>query len=353
MSLLTLCKCGTSWSKEFGYFERTSDMVFALERRVTKKGKNSVKVKQAPVVRYKSHAVEDIPFVDEEPAETFEDDFPEEQPPIPVTYSELDGDAKDEVLGALYERIYDFFDYCGYVPRDKEKREILDEICKECSEIGLICDNDYNPQILVSDSSLEAECEKALKEIIENLKADGEDVPTFVEYLTVMETERLILRKFVMEDLQALFEIMSKSEVMYAWERGFKKKEVRKWIRNQINRYHKDGVGYYAVLLKETGEIIGQAGLLKTTIDGSEVVEIGYIFDDRYWHKGYATESAEACVKYGFEKLGIDRIVATVRPENTASIAVAERLGMTVIGEYDKEFDGKVMRHLVYEIRKG
>ena len=155
-----------------------------------------------------------------------------------------------------------------------------------------------------------------------------------------------------MEDLLALFEIMSKAEVMYAWERGFKKKEVRKWIQNQISRYHKDGIGYYAVLLKETGKIIGQAGLLKSTVDGSEVIEVGYIFDDRHWHKGYATESAEVCIKYGFETLGVNEISATIRPENAASTAVAERLEMTVIGEYDKEFDGKVMRHLVYEIKK-
>jgi hypothetical protein len=47
------CKCGVSWSKSDGYFERTPDMVFALERKVTKKGKNSVKTKQVPVIRYK------------------------------------------------------------------------------------------------------------------------------------------------------------------------------------------------------------------------------------------------------------------------------------------------------------
>ena len=49
------CKCGTSWSKADGYFERTPDMVFALERRVTKKGKNSIRTKQVPVIRYKEH----------------------------------------------------------------------------------------------------------------------------------------------------------------------------------------------------------------------------------------------------------------------------------------------------------
>ena len=49
------CKCGTSWSKADGYFERTSDMIFALQRKVTKKGKNSIRTKQVPVIRYKGH----------------------------------------------------------------------------------------------------------------------------------------------------------------------------------------------------------------------------------------------------------------------------------------------------------
>jgi len=50
------CKCGTSWKKDIGYFERTSDMVFALERKVTKKGKNSIKIKQLPVIRSAENA---------------------------------------------------------------------------------------------------------------------------------------------------------------------------------------------------------------------------------------------------------------------------------------------------------
>jgi hypothetical protein len=59
------CKCGISWKKDIGYFERTPDMIFALERTVVKKGKNSVKTKQVPVIRYKS-GEEIIPFIDEE-----------------------------------------------------------------------------------------------------------------------------------------------------------------------------------------------------------------------------------------------------------------------------------------------
>lgn len=87
--------------------------------------------------------------------------------------------------------------------------------------------------------------------------------------------------------MDALFSIMGKPEVMYAWEYGFSKKDVRKWINRQLTRYRKDGFGYYAVLLKESNALIGQTGLMKSTINGNEAVELGYILDDTYWHNGY------------------------------------------------------------------
>ena len=81
-----------------------------------------------------------------------------------------------------------------------------------------------------------------------------------------METERLLIRKITRKDIDALLAIMGKPEVMYAWEHGFTKKDVRKWINRQLTRYRKDGFGYFAVILKENGTLIGQAGLMKSTI---------------------------------------------------------------------------------------
>jgi RimJ/RimL family protein N-acetyltransferase len=62
-------------------------------------------------------------------------------------------------------------------------------------------------------------------------------------------------------------------------------------------------------------------------IKGKRCLEVGYILKKTYWGKGYATEGAGACIKYGFELFGADKIYATIRPENTLSIAVAERIG--------------------------
>lgn len=107
----------------------------------------------------------------------------------------------------------------------------------------------------------------------------------------IQETERLVIRKLANDDFDTLLTIMGKPEVMYAWEHGFNKDDVRAWIERQLMRYAKDGVGYFAVELKESGLLVGQAGLMKTIMNGNEVVEIGYIFDNTYWHNGYATEA--------------------------------------------------------------
>lgn len=96
---------------------------------------------------------------------------------------------------------------------------------------------------------------------------------------------------------------MGNPDVMYAWEHGFSEDDVQKWIERQLIRYAKDSIGYFAVLQKASGQLIGQAGLMKTTMSGNEVVEIGYIFDNTYWHNGYATEAAESLIAYAFDNL--------------------------------------------------
>ena len=135
---------------------------------------------------------------------------------------------------------------------------------------------------------------------------------------------------------------------MYAWEKGFRKREVKKWINQQIARYKEDGYGYFAVTLKDTGKLIGQAGLLKTEINGKEVVEIGYIFDNSVWGQGYCIEAAKACVALAFEEFGIDKLYCAVKTDNEPSIKIAEKLGMTLEGEFVKVFEEKEMPHLIF-----
>jgi len=145
---------------------------------------------------------------------------------------------------------------------------------------------------------------------------------------------------------------MKKTEVMYAWEHGFHKRQVKTWINKQLDRYKKDGYGYFAVILTDTDRLIGQAGFFKSEIDGKEVTEIGFIFDNSVWGKGFCTEAVKACVELAFEKYNVDKLYCTIRPENNASMKVAERLGMIMEGEYIKIYDEKEMRHLIYTLTK-
>lgn len=166
----------------------------------------------------------------------------------------------------------------------------------------------------------------------------------------IQETERLVIRKLANDDFDTLLTIMGKPEVMYAWEHGFNKDDVRAWIERQLMRYAKDGVGYFAVELKESGLLVGQAGLMKTIMNGNEVVEIGYIFDNTYWHNGYATEAAESLIAYAFDGLELPAVYCSIRPENKASIRVAKRLGMESCSSHTVVYRGKEMPHIIYKL---
>ena len=166
----------------------------------------------------------------------------------------------------------------------------------------------------------------------------------------IQETERLAIRKLTHDDFETLIAIMGKPEVMYAWEHGFSEDDVRSWIERQLTRYTKDGIGYFAVELKESGLLIGQAGLMTTTMNENSVVEIGYIFDNTYWHNGYATEAAESLIAYAFDNFGLPAVYCSIRPENKASIRVAKRLGMESWGSHTVVYRGKEMPHIIYKL---
>jgi Acetyltransferases, including N-acetylases of ribosomal proteins len=168
----------------------------------------------------------------------------------------------------------------------------------------------------------------------------------------ILETERLYLRKICPEDFPELCGILQNEAVMYAWEHTFTDDEVQAWITEGILRYSRDGFSYWAVVEKASSSLIGVAGVIKEEADGEEYIGIGYIFNDTHWHKGYAYESAAACVRYAFETLGVTCITAQIRPTNASSVRVAEKLGMTVLRPFIRRYRGKDVPHLLYGLRK-
>lgn len=91
------------------------------------------------------------------------------------------------------------------------------------------------------------------------------------------------------------------------------------------------GFTMWAVEEKETGELVGAAGLFPVEGKGPDV-EVAYHFAKDRWGRGYATEAAKACIAYGFDEAGLDRIVGLVVPENAASARVLEKSGMAFVG---------------------
>ncbi len=164
----------------------------------------------------------------------------------------------------------------------------------------------------------------------------------------ILETRRLMLREMTRDDLPALKAILQDEDVMYAYEGAFSEEETRAWLDRQLARYAKYGFGLWAVILKETGGMIGQCGLTMQPYEGEEVLEVGYLLAKAYWHKGYATEAARACRDYAFERLSAPRVYSIIRDTNAASQNVALRNGMTRIATFVKHYRGVDMPHALY-----
>ncbi|HCM85090.1 MULTISPECIES: GNAT family N-acetyltransferase [Enterococcus] len=168
----------------------------------------------------------------------------------------------------------------------------------------------------------------------------------------IIETARLYLRELQQSDLDSLSKILQDEQTMVAYEGAFDDTEVQSWLEKQLDNYRREGFGLWAVVLKETNEMIGQCGLTWQDFAGQKVLEIGYLFQRAFWHHGYAIEAAEACKKYAFEQLNAEEVFSIIRDTNTASQKVAERNGMTRSGEFVKHYRGVTMPHYVYSVQK-
>lgn len=167
----------------------------------------------------------------------------------------------------------------------------------------------------------------------------------------ILETKRLYLRKLTIDDLPALKHILQDEITMTAYEGAFNDAEVVEWFNRQRDRYTKDGIGLWAVILKSTKQMIGQCGLTYQPWKGDTVLEIGYLFERAYWHQGYATEAARACKRYAFKTLGATEVCSIIRDTNIASQHVAIRNGMTKIDRSIKHHKGVDMPHSRFVVK--
>ena len=162
----------------------------------------------------------------------------------------------------------------------------------------------------------------------------------------VVETERLLLREMLLNDLEPLGAIMANPVVMRYYREPFTPERTRGWIVAQQTSYREHGFGLWAVVHRESATFLGQAGLRSQDVDGVSEVELGYMLDEPAWRQGFGKEAATAVLDHAFRALGIPRVVAIVHPKNTASRRTAESAGM--LHEKDAEVFGST--HAIYSL---
>lgn len=167
-----------------------------------------------------------------------------------------------------------------------------------------------------------------------------------------LSTDRLYLRRMTEKDFSDIALMLKDPKVVYAWEYAFSDTEVSEWILRNIECYNRSSLGYFIVCDKNTNEILGQAALMPDVIDGNKYYEIGYMFKYEHWHKGYAYECVKYLIDYAFNRLNLNVVIFEIRPENFASIKVAEKFGAVVCGSFNKVVKNKVMKHLIFKIEK-
>ncbi len=153
----------------------------------------------------------------------------------------------------------------------------------------------------------------------------------------MIETERLVLREYTMEDFDALYEILSDPETMRHYPRPYDAEMTRRWIQWNLENYQKYGFGLWAVTLKETGEFIGDCGLTMQLIDGETLPEIGYHIHKKYWRRGFGSEAARAVRDWAFTHTDFDTLYSYMKYTNTASYSTAIANGMVKVKEYPDE----------------
>lgn len=174
--------------------------------------------------------------------------------------------------------------------------------------------------------------------------------------MIILETDRLVLRRLVPDDLDALYALYRDPEMrVYFPPEGAspdktltyeETKEELEWFLNGHPRHPE--LGLWATILKDNGAFIGRCGLLPWTLDGQDEVEVAYMIDKRYWRRGLATEAARGIRDYAFSTLGLSRLICMILPENEASVKVATNMGMT----FEKECVDEFGPFMVYSVSR-
>ena len=150
---------------------------------------------------------------------------------------------------------------------------------------------------------------------------------------TPLETERLILRMWELDDFEAYAEMSADPEVMrFISPDGKPVSRFDAWrsLAASVGHWHLRGFGMFAAVERASGNLIGRIGPWQP--EGWPDFEVGWTLRRNYWGRGYATEAVKACITYSFEELGRQHVISLIDPGNIRSIRVAERVGEQLEG---------------------
>jgi len=165
-----------------------------------------------------------------------------------------------------------------------------------------------------------------------------------------LETERMTLRNFTINDLEDLHEILGNDEVMLNTEPAYSKRKTEEFLRSFcIERNPKAA---FAAVLKSTGKVIGY--ILFKSVGEPEIYEIGWIFNKDFWRLGYAFEICSKLIRYGFENMNLHKIYAETI-DSVKSVPLMKKLGMTSEGirrSHTRSNNGELQDLYLYAILK-
>jgi RimJ/RimL family protein N-acetyltransferase len=162
----------------------------------------------------------------------------------------------------------------------------------------------------------------------------------------LLETDRLRLRPYRLEDVDLLHAMFADPEHMRFYPATLDRAGTEAWIGRQLERYETDGYGLWVAERRSDGGFVGTIGPALQEVEGERHVEIGWHVRPGLKGRGYAPEAGAAVRDWAFATLDIDHVISLILPENTPSARVAEKLGMRVW----KEADFKGLVHRVYRI---
>ena len=147
----------------------------------------------------------------------------------------------------------------------------------------------------------------------------------------IFETPRLIFRLLVRDDFDDLYRMYGDSEVRRYFPDGVRTaEETMEELEYYLQGHPKDSrLGLWAIIEKETGEMVGRGGLLIWEIDGQTEIEIAYMIDKSRWREGFGAESARGLVDHAFNTLHLPKVIALIDPEHDASIRTAKSAGLS------------------------